>query len=190
MTKLRQRRIQDLIQAVDSSSGEREVHRHLEMNPWVVLRLFETSYNNGYIISHFSLGDEFEADLVVLRGFSGGWNIHFVELEPPSLSPFNKAGDYSPRLNHAVGQIRRWKLFVDQPNKETYLISQLASAAKTKDLLWQNGREPTCSVGWRFDDPRSMRLFHFHVLMGRRQHLDGTLMTRKAGLIIETRIIE
>ena len=174
---------QNLRNAIESSRGEREVHRQLEMNPWVVLRLFETSQNNGYIISHFSLGDEFEADLVVLCGFSGGWNVHFVELEPPSLSPFNKSGDYSPRLNHAAGQVRRWKLFIEQPSKETYLISQLARAAQAKDLLWRNGQAPTDAVGWRFDDPRSMHLFHFHVVMGRRQNLDDTLMTRKAGLL-------
>jgi hypothetical protein len=173
---------QELRNAIESAPGEREVHRQLEMNPWVILRLFETGHNNGYIVSHFSLGDEFEADLVVLCGFSGGWNVHFVELEPPSLSPFNASGDYSPRLNHAAGQIRRWKLFVEQPNKKAYLISQLASAAQAKDLLWHNGREPTDAAGWRFSDPRSMHLFRFHVVMGRRQHLDDTLMTRKAGL--------
>jgi hypothetical protein len=174
---------QELRNSIESSSGEREVHRQLELHPWVVLRLFEIGHNNGYIVSHFSLGDEFEADLVVLCGFSGGWNVHFVELEPPSLSPFNKSGDYSPRLNHAAGQIRRWKLFVKQPSKEAYLISQLACAAQAKDLLWHDGEEPTDSVGWRIDDPRSMHLFHFHVVMGRRQHLDDTLMTRKASLL-------
>jgi hypothetical protein len=176
-------RCQELRKAIESSTGERNVHRELEMNPWVVLRLFETSHNNAYIVSHFSLGDEFEADLVVLRGFSGGWNVHFIELEPPALSPFNKSGNYSPRLNHAAGQIRRWKLFTEQPNKKTYLISQLARAAQAKELLWQDGRTPTCSVGWRFDDPRSMHLFHFHIVMGRRQHLNDAAMTQKASLV-------
>ncbi len=87
----RKNRFNKLREAIETSTGEREIHEQLELNPWVILRLFETGHNNGYIVSHFSLGDEFEADLVVLCGFSGGWNVHFVELEPPSLSPFNKS---------------------------------------------------------------------------------------------------
>ena len=51
-------RCQRLRKAIESSVGEREVHSELELNPWVVLRLFETGHNNGYIISHFSLGDD------------------------------------------------------------------------------------------------------------------------------------
>lgn len=173
---------QELRKAVETSSGEREIHRQLEANPWVVLRLLLQGSNGGYVISHFSLGDEYEADFVVLLGFSGGWYVHFLEIEPASLSPFNQAGDYSPRMNHAAGQIRRWKLFGEKSDKEAYLISQLGRAAETKDLLWRDGRYPTCSAGMRFDDPRSIHIFQFHVLMGRRQHLDDTLMARKAGL--------
>ena len=176
------KKCQELRKAIETSAGERSVHRELEATPWMMLRLFERSYG-GYVISHFAFGDEFEADFVVLRAFSGGWHVHFVELEPPSLSPFNKAGDYSPRMNHAAGQIRRWKLFVGRPEKRLYLISQLVRAAQTRELIYRDGRMPTCPAGWSFDDPRSMHLFCFHVVMGRRQHLDDTLMTRKAGLV-------
>jgi Domain of unknown function (DUF4263) len=175
------KKCQELCKAIETSTGERSVHRELETVPWVMLRLFERCYG-GYVISHFAFGDEFEADFVVLTAISGGWDIHFLELEPPSLSPFNKAGDYSPRMNHAAGQIRLWKLFVERPEKKPYLISQVARAAQTRELVYRDGRVPTCRAGWRFDDPRALHGFDFHVLMGRRRHLDDDLMARKAGL--------
>src|SRR5206468_341533 len=104
-------------------------------------------------ISHFKLGDEHEADFVVLHGFSGGWDIHFIELEPPNMSPFNSKGDFRPRLNHAAGQIRRWKQFEDRRDKRPYLVAQLRDAVVRKDLLWHDGREPTDSQRCKLTDP-------------------------------------
>ena len=172
----------ELRKAIESCSGERAVHRQLEQNPWVFFRLFQYTYP-GYVISHFSLGDEFEADFVVMTAYSGGWFVYFVELEPSSLRPFNRSGVYSKRLNHAADQIRNWKLFIERPEKKIYLISQLCRAAKTRELYWGDGREPKCRASLRFDDPNSCHTFYFHVLMGRRYHLNEAQMTKKAGLL-------
>lgn len=86
-------------------------------------------------------------------------------------------------MNHAADQIRRWKLFIERPEKKSYLISQLARAAKTRDLYWADGREPKCRASLRFDDARSCHTFHFSVLMGRRHHLDDTQMAKKASML-------
>ncbi len=171
-----------LRRAIEFSSGEREIHRQLEANPWIFFPLFQYSYR-GFVVSHFSLGDEFNADFAVLTAYSGGWFVHFVELEPPSLRPFNRSGVYSKRLNHAADQIRSWKLFIERPEKKSYLISQLARAARTRDLYWRDGREPKCRASLSFDDPRSCHTFYFHVLMGRRHHLKDADMAKKASLL-------
>jgi hypothetical protein len=152
----------------------------LEKHPWVIWRLFERTHGLGFVISHFSLGDEYEADFVVLRAFSGGWDVHFIELEPPTLSAFNRLGDYSPRMNHAAGQLRKWHLFTLQAETRGYLIHQLARAAKERDVFHADGREPLCSAGLRFDDPIAVHLFQFHIVMGRRSHLGRALTARKA----------
>jgi hypothetical protein len=81
---VRKGKCRKLRRAIESFSGEREVHRQLEANPWVFFPLFQYSYR-GFVVSHFSLGDEFEADFVVITAYSGGWFVYFVELEPPSL---------------------------------------------------------------------------------------------------------
>ena len=161
--------------AIENSRGERAVHRELEQQPWVVARLCGHSSNPSSVISRFKLGNEYEADFVVLHGFSGGWDVDFIELEPPSMSPFNKKGDFSARMNHAAGQIRRWKEFEHRRDKQPYLTSQLRDAALSKDLVWQDGKEPTDSQGHRLTDPICMLLMHYHIVMGRRHHLDADL---------------
>ncbi len=134
------------------------------------------------MISHFKLGAEYEADFIVLEGFSGGWEIHFIELEPPSMSPFNKKGDFSPRMNHAVGQIRRWKEFKQRHDKKPYLVAQLRDAVMKKDLLLNNGREPIDSASRSITHPESMLIMRYYIVMGRRDHLNSELMARKANL--------
>lgn len=168
-----------LHQAIESSEGERAVHHELAQRPWVIADLVR---HGSYVVSHFLLGDEHEADFVVLHGWSGGWDIHFIELEPPSMSPFNSKGDFSPRLNHAAGQIRRWKQFNDRRDKQPYLVTQLRDAVIAKDLLRNTGKEPTDSVGWPITHPESALLMHYHVIMGWRQHLDLNLMASKAAM--------
>lgn len=166
--------------AIDTDHGERQIHRELEKLPWVLVELFGSGIS--FVISHFSLGDEFEADFVVLSGFSGGWNIHLIELEPASLQPFKANGEFSPRLNHAAAQIRKWRAFYERRDKLPYLVSQLNGAAISKDLLWGDHRVPTDSVGWPFIHPDSWHVPHFHIVMGRRQQFTDPMLRLKAGL--------
>jgi hypothetical protein len=123
-----------------------------------------------------------KADFITLHGWSGGWDIHFIELEPPSLSPFNKKGGFSPRLTHAAGQIRCWKEFEERGEKRVYLVTQLRKAIIAKELLWHDGREPIDSCGGSLTLPESGLITHYHVIMGRRSHLDRDLLARKAML--------
>ncbi len=171
----------DLDHVITTAEGEREVHRALEWYPWVVMKL--VTGDQSFVVSEFVLGSEYKADFIVADCFSGGWELHFIELEPPNLSPFNRKGDYAPRLNHAVGQIRKWKLFEERHDKRPYLMDQLGRAITTKDLTWADGREPSDTAGGKITNPESIVVFNYHVIMGRRSHLSSELLTRKAGLI-------
>lgn len=62
-----------LHKAIEDATGERAVHRELELRPWIIAELFGKGW---FVVSRFSLGNEHEADFVVLHGFSGGWDIH------------------------------------------------------------------------------------------------------------------
>lgn len=170
-----------LDRVIETASGEREVHRALEWYAWVVMKL--VANDQSFVVSEFSLGGEYKADFVVADYFSGGWEIHFIELEPPSLSPFNKRGDFSPRLNHAAGQVRKWKRFEDRHDKRPFLMDRLRDAIIAKDLAWADGREPLDSQGGKITDPESVILMEYHVIMGRRSDLNPELMARKAAMI-------
>ena len=170
-----------LDRVIKNTAGEREVHHALEWYPWVVMEV--VTNDQGFVVSQFSIGDQYKADFVVASAFSGGWEIHFIELEPPSLSPFNKKGNLSSRLVHAAGQIRCWKEFESRHDKRPALVSQLRDAIVKKDLTWHDGREPTDSSGQNIMWPESMLLMEYHVIMGRRSHLSAELVRRKAGLI-------
>lgn len=172
-----------LHRSIREQDGEREVHQELESRPWVLKELVEGSGSNlCFVVSHFELGNEAEIDFVVLHGFSGGWDIHLIELEPPSLPPFNKLGNYSPRLNHAAGQIRRWKVFQEHRDKRPYLTAQLERAAKQRDLLWQDQRDPLDSIGRLFSHPESILFFHYHIIIGQRSHLNSNHFNKKAAM--------
>ena len=98
------------------------------------------------------------------------------------MSPFDTKGDFRPRLNHAAGQIRRWKQFEDRRDKRPYLVAQLRDAVVRKDLLWHDGREPTDSQRCKLTDPESILFMHYHIIMGRSGQLNQELMSRKAAL--------
>jgi hypothetical protein len=170
-----------LIASIEKNCGEREVHRLLKMFPWVAGNVIQNS-GCHYLISEFSLGNEFRADFVGLKGFSGGWEIHFIELEPPVEKLFKRDETYAPRLAQALKQVEQWKAFVKQPQKEGYLAEQLAIAVRDNDLLrpqW-HGKEPTDSVGWPLTHPKSMKLYYYHIIIGRRSSLTEDGLSGKA----------
>jgi Shedu protein SduA, C-terminal len=170
-----------LDQIIETASGETEVHRALEWYPWVVMEVITS--RQSFVVSQFSIGDQYRADFVVAEFFSGGWEIHFIELEPPAISPFKKNGELTSRLVHAAGQIRRWKEFEERHDKRPALVSQLRAAIIKKDLTWADGREPKDSAGKDIMWPESLLLMNYHVVMGRRSQLNSELMLRKARLI-------
>jgi hypothetical protein len=135
-----------------------------------------------YVVSKLDLGNEFEADSVTLQPFSGGWDIDLIELEPPDEPTFTRAGRFAKRLNEAVRQIDEWRAFLEDPTKNAYFRQQLFEAAKFGNLLYPawNGTDPTGTCGWLFTDPRSAVLYHWHIVMRRRDGLSDGDIKKKA----------
>lgn len=50
-------------------------------------------------------------------------------------------------------------------------------------MAWADQREPLDSQGGKLTDPESVLLMEYHVIMGRRRHLNPELMARKAAII-------
>lgn len=131
------------------------------------------------VVSEFPLGTEFRADFVILAPFSGGWEIHFVELEPPKERLFNQDGTMAKRLNKANSQIDSWRTFFEK-NRPT-VLRDLARFAKDRDLIsGPRENEPTCHVGWPLYHPKSWLHLHFDIIIGRRSELTDAELEAKA----------
>jgi hypothetical protein len=53
-------------------------------------------------------------DFVVLAPLSGGFDVQFIEMEPPNGSLFTQDGKPANRLAGALAQVRDWKIYVDK----------------------------------------------------------------------------
>ena len=102
------------------TKGKREVTAFLKKHPSVVLDALVRFGDGNCVVADFPFGTEFKADFVALAPFSGGWEIHFVELEPPDVRLFNSDGTAAKRLNRAIAQVSEWRTFIEK-NRPTVL---------------------------------------------------------------------
>jgi Domain of unknown function (DUF4263) len=161
-----------LTEVLNQTRREREIHDFLKKEPWIVWATFMRSGGHSkYVIPEFSVGKH-RADFVVMKSFSGGWNIAFIELKSVDEKPFTKGEIPSKDLRGAIKQIDDWKTFQDC--ERASLCSHLADAAQKYDILYpeQNlAREPSC-VKMPLRDPRTYLCFEYFIVMGRRSNFD------------------
>jgi hypothetical protein len=96
-------------------------------------------------LPEFPFGTDYRADFVVMGPFSGGFDIQFIEMEPPNVPLFTGAGKPAARFAGALAQVRDWKIYVDK-NRDI-VLKELAKSAEKEALLWtrwtQNSKFPS-----------------------------------------------
>jgi hypothetical protein len=168
-----------LTRILAASDGERAVAAFLKKHPEIVLRVLVRFGDGNIVVSEFPLGTEHKADFVALAPFSGGWELHFVELEPPTERLFNDDGTMAKRLNKANSQIDSWRTFFEK-NRHT-VLRDLARFAQERDLIrGPRETEPKCHAGWPLYHPRSWLHLHFDIVIGRRGKLSDSALEAKA----------
>lgn len=71
-----------------------------------------------FVLTEIRLGSDYVVDFVVPEQLaSRGVFYRFIELESPHNPPFNKRGDPSARLSHALQQIADWKRWLRTNNQ-------------------------------------------------------------------------
>ena len=99
--------------ALHGARDERDMQRFLEDHP-----LFLTQQISGgsgaWVIPQRRLGAEHVTDFLVALKASGGFVWHAVELESQHAKVFNRNGDPSATLNHALRQIRDWRSWLSR----------------------------------------------------------------------------
>lgn len=159
--------------------GERLVRNFLKKRAWIVAESFHKITDAHYVVCEFPFGSDYRADFVVLGGYSGGWEIHFIELEPPDAPLFTKSGVMAKRLNGAVNQVDSWRMFIEQNRQE--VLRELSKYAMNHDLLrGPSTAEPTDSVGWRLSHPKTSLHVYYDIVIGRRANLNRSELVKKA----------
>jgi len=151
------------------SKGERDVtvflNKHADILWWSIC---PTGGHCAYVLKEFQLGNRYRADYVLAYAYSGCWEIHFVEIEPPDDHVINKDGTPSRRLSKAITQIGEWIDFIEI--NPVSVRQDLAKACMTKDILkWSiAGRRPRNSTSDDLGDPETFIYFNYHIVIGNR----------------------
>lgn len=94
--------------SLNAANNEADMQSFLEENP-LVLMLQIGGGLGAWVIPQARLGANYVTDFLVAREASVGYTWYAVELERPQAKMFNKNGDVSKDLNHALRQIGDWK---------------------------------------------------------------------------------
>jgi hypothetical protein len=103
--------IESLVAAIDSAKKEEEVQKFLQENPKLLIQHLGGGHGR-WVIPKARLGAEHVTDFLIAEKHSFGFEWQAVELESPLRPMFNKNGDPSQHLNHAIRQITDWRAWL------------------------------------------------------------------------------
>lgn len=151
--------------ALGEGATERDVHAFLKRYPYVLIHLFNKSWNLYKIFPEFRLASDFRADFVIISADSGSWHARFIELEGPHDSPYTRSGIPTQKLNWAIHQTNDWRDFT-RTNKAN-LVHEFAKLIKPLGRPAQNnlmGRGVPADV--EIEHPKTYIHFDYHVVIG------------------------
>jgi len=151
--------------ALADGAKERDVHTFLKDYPYVLIHLFNHSWNFYYAFSEFQLGTDFRADFVILSADSGAWHAEFIELEGPHDKPYKKDLTPTPKLNWAIRQTNDWREFTTAYRQT--LLHEIAKLLRPLEVISQNN---LMTKGVKADieilHPETYVHFDYHVIIG------------------------
>jgi hypothetical protein len=86
-------------------SAEEDFHQYMVRYPALVPIWLP---QNNVVYSKFRLGSQYIADFAFCRDDTPGFRWHFIEIERPKDRLFNKTGNPTARLVHALKQLHDW----------------------------------------------------------------------------------
>ncbi len=93
---------------LEAARDEGDMQRSLEAHPRLLTQHL-TAGRRSWVIPKKRLGTEHETDFLIAQQASDGFVWYAVELERPQAKMFNKNGDPSAALNHALRQVNDWR---------------------------------------------------------------------------------
>ncbi|CDH47785.1 Shedu anti-phage system protein SduA domain-containing protein [Candidatus Contendibacter odensensis] len=105
--------IASLIVVLDCAKREEDIQQFLQENPKFLIQHLGGGHGR-WVIPKQKLGSEHVTDFLIAEKHSFGHEWQAVELESPLKPMFNKNGDPSQYLNHAIRQIQDWRAWLLQ----------------------------------------------------------------------------
>jgi hypothetical protein len=106
--EIRQDDVVQLEKALDTASGEEDIQQFLQDNPKYLIQHLGGGHGR-WVLPKKRLGAEHVTDFMIGEKHSFGHEWQAVELESPLNPMFNKNGDQSRYLVHAIRQIQDWR---------------------------------------------------------------------------------
>jgi hypothetical protein len=178
---------QELETLIDSSTTERPIVQWLKQKENAcILPLAVKMFPVGkYALPEFRFGTDYRADFVVMGPFSGGFDIQFIEMEPPNVPLFTRAGIPAQRLAGALAQVRNWKSYVEK--NRGIVLKELFKLAEKEALLLRRWMNPKGSFSSRSPysplspwHPEAGFNWDYHIVIGRRTSLSEEHLGKKA----------
>jgi len=110
------------------------IQKYLEKHPILLLNagikgFFPFASRRCALFSKIQLGECFETDFAFVHTDSCGASWFFIELERTDVNLFNKSGDMSSHLSHALRQITDWQSWIK--DNKSYAQSRLGELQKS-----------------------------------------------------------
>ena len=102
---------QALHAAIEEAKREEDVQQYLQEHPSCLIQHLGGGHGR-WVIPKQRLGSEHVTDFLIAHRHSFGFEWQAVELESPLRPMFNKHGDPSQYLNHAIRQLTDWRAWL------------------------------------------------------------------------------
>ena len=103
--------IETLRHVLNTATREEDIQQFLQKNPSLLIQHLGGGHGR-WIIPKQRLGSQHVTDFMIADCDSIGFHWTAVELESPLATMFTKAGNPSATLNHAIRQIRGWRIWL------------------------------------------------------------------------------
>ena len=101
--------VEELNSLINGKAPERALQSHIESHPYILSQQFSHCH---HVFPQVQLGSQYVADFFCLDIPSSGKEWWGVELESPSKAVITKSGRKRAELEHALQQVRDWRVWV------------------------------------------------------------------------------
>ena len=124
---------------IRNNPPENKIQVFLEENPVILLHamldgFYPIASPRSALFAKVQLGSEYEADFVYCSGNSLGTYWTFIELERCNVPLFNKKGDQSKYLSHALRQVLNWQSWLADHSE--YALDRLMNLIEESGMDW------------------------------------------------------